>query len=50
MTIIDGEVSVKLPHQNDFQIMQSGQQFKVPADSQFDIEVMRPTAYLCTYE
>ena len=49
MTIIDGEVRVKLPHQSDFQVIQSGQEFKVPADSQFEIEVMRPTAYLCTY-
>ena len=50
MTIIDGEVRVKLPDQTDFQECRSGQQFKVPADSQFEIEVLRASAYLCTYE
>lgn len=50
MSIIDGEVRVKLPHQTQYQEINSGQQFKVPADSQFDIEVLRDSAYLCTYE
>jgi len=50
MTIIDGEVRIKLPNQTQYQEIYSGQQFKVPGDSQFDIEVLRASAYLCTYE
>ena len=49
MSIIDGEVRVKFAQHTEFSRFSSGSQFQVEADSQFDIEVLRPSAYLCTY-
>lgn len=50
MTIVDGELWAKLPGQDEFKPYTNADQFEVPANASFDVKVMRPTAYLCTYE
>ena len=50
MTIVDGELWTKLPGQEEFKPYMRGDQFEVPANTSFDVKVIRPTAYLCTYE
>jgi len=50
MTIVSGELRVKLPGSSDFESFQDGQTFTVEANASFDIQVKQDTAYLCRYE
>lgn len=50
MTVISGELTVKLPGSDSWQTFSRGQSFQVPANSKFQLQVARDTAYLCTYQ
>ena len=50
MTIIDGELEIKLPGTTSWNTFTNGDQFEVEAHSSFDVKVVRQTAYHCTYE
>ncbi|MFT7374870.1 MAG: hypothetical protein ACI9EP_000437 [Oceanospirillaceae bacterium] len=50
MTIIDGELEVKLPGTQSWNNFTNGDQFEVEANSSFEVKVVRQTAYHCTYE
>lgn len=50
MTVISGELTVKLPGSDSWQTYSRGQAFQVPANSKFQLQVGRDTAYLCTYQ
>jgi hypothetical protein len=50
MTVIDGELAVRLPDTQNFVTYTNGDQFEVAANSSFDVKVIRQTAYHCTYE
>ncbi|MEZ4331605.1 MAG: pyrimidine/purine nucleoside phosphorylase [Myxococcota bacterium] len=50
MTVVSGELVVKLPGRDDWQRFAAGQSFVVPANAKFQLEVAIDTAYLCTYE
>ena len=50
MTIIDGELEVKLPGTSSWNTFTNGDQFEVEANSSFKVKVVRQTAYHCTYE
>tara|TARA_B110000503_G_scaffold143204_1_gene243211 strand:- start:112 stop:393 length:282 start_codon:yes stop_codon:yes gene_type:complete len=50
MTIIDGELEVKLPGTQSWNTFTNGDQFEVEANSSFEVKVLRQTAYHCTYE
>ena len=50
MTIIDGELEVKLPGTQSWNTFTNGDQFEVEANSSFEVKVVRQTAYHCTYE
>ncbi|WP_053981243.1 pyrimidine/purine nucleoside phosphorylase [Marinagarivorans algicola] len=49
MTVVQGELIVKLPGENIKQTFKNGQVFEVPANSKFDVTVVIDTAYLCQY-
>ena len=49
MEIQQGDVSVKLDGQNDWEHFASGSSFEVPASSAFDIKVNSVTDYCCSY-
>lgn len=49
MTVVSGELSVKLPSDGDFHRYPMGTSFEVPANSGFDLEVAASTAYLCEF-
>ena len=49
MEITGGEVAVKLPETNDWQTIQAGQSFNVPANAKFQIKVKSVTDYCCSY-
>ncbi len=49
MTVISGELRVKLPGETSFQTYPSGTAFEVPEQSGFDLQVLAPSAYLCEF-
>lgn len=49
MTVIKGDLTVRLAGASDWVTYASGEAFNVPADSSFDIKVEQTTAYLCEY-
>ena len=50
MTVVSGELVVKLPGRDDWQGFAAGASFVVPANAKFQLRVAVDTAYLCTYE
>ena len=49
MTVVQGELVVRLPGADGWQTFGPGQSFEVPGSSGFDLEVAAATAYLCEY-
>ena len=50
MTVVSGELQVKLPEAEDFVSFRDGETFTVEANQSFDLKVPVDTAYLCKYE
>jgi uncharacterized protein YaiE (UPF0345 family) len=50
ITVVSGELTVKLPDSNDWNDYPAGASFIVEADKKFQLKVATETAYLCTYE
>lgn len=50
MTVVSGELQVKLPGSDHFVSFTDGKTFEVDADQSFDLIVPCDTAYLCKYE
>lgn len=49
MTVVCGQLDVKLPGEANWQTFIDGQVFEVPANASFDLKVPVDTAYLCKY-
>lgn len=49
MTVVCGELNVKLSKQNEWKKFIDGQVFEVEAGCSFDLKVEIDTAYLCKY-
>ena len=49
MTVVHGELVVRLPGSDDWTAFAAGTSFEVPGSSAFDLRVPSPTAYLCEY-
>jgi uncharacterized protein YaiE (UPF0345 family) len=50
MTVVSGELVVRLPGESEWRSYGSGKSFIVEADQKFQLKVAGDTAYLCTYE
>lgn len=50
MTVVCGELRVKLPGSETFVSFKDGETFIVEANQSFDLHVPNDTAYLCKYE
>ena len=50
ITVVSGELTVKLPNTTAWQTFQTGDSFIVDAQQSFQLKVNIDTAYLCTYE
>lgn len=50
VTVICGELVVKLPGAGDWQAFKAAETFTVEAGESFDLRVAGDTAYLCKYE
>ena len=49
MTVVSGELTVRLPGHDDWQTFGTGASFDVAAGASFDVKVSVETAYFCTY-
>jgi len=49
MTVVHGELVVRLPGRDAWESFGPGTSFEVPGSSGFDLRVEVPTAYLCEY-
>ena len=49
MTVISGELVVKLPGKTDWNKFAAGTKFNVDANSKFQLKVATDTAYLCEF-
>ncbi len=49
MEITAGELDVKLPGSDSFVTIKGGEEFKVPANSKFQVNVKSVTDYCCSY-
>ncbi len=49
MTVVSGEMSVKLSDETQAKNYQAGQSFEVAENSAFDVSVAADCAYLCVY-
>ena len=50
MTVVSGELVVRLPGASEFRAYPAGESFVVEANESFALRVATDTAYLCTYE
>jgi len=50
MTLISGEMSVKLPDENDWRNIAINETFVVAADTSFLVKLACDSAYLCLYK
>ena len=50
MTVISGDLTIKLAGSSDWVNYQAGESFQIEANSSFDVKVVVETAYMCTYE
>jgi len=50
MTVVSGELVVRLPGSDDWKAFAAGTSFIVEANEKFQLQVATETAYLCTYE
>ncbi len=48
MEIMAGELEILLPGQ-DWKVINAGESFEVPANSQFKLKIKTPTDYCCSY-
>jgi uncharacterized protein YaiE (UPF0345 family) len=49
MTVISGELIVKLPNTTEWKSYTAGTKFDVVGDSKFQLKVPKDTAYLCQF-
>lgn len=50
MTVVSGELVVRLPGSSEWRAYAAGDSFIVAANESFQLRVATDTAYLCTYE
>jgi uncharacterized protein YaiE (UPF0345 family) len=50
LTVVSGQLTVKLPGSDKWQDFPAGKSFVVAANEKFQLKVGEQTAYLCTYE
>ncbi len=50
MTVISGEMDVKLPGETEFKRYKKFESFEVAKDVKFGVKVAADTAYLCLYK
>lgn len=49
MEILAGKLDVLLPGESEWQTIEAGQSFNVPANASFGVKVLQVTDYCCSY-
>jgi uncharacterized protein YaiE (UPF0345 family) len=49
MEIVEGKCRARVGHEGEWKSYGAGQQFRVPGQSSFDIEVQEPVHYVCHF-
>lgn len=49
MTVVSGALNVLLPGATEWQEFNPGESFRVPGNSEFNLQVAEATSYLCRY-
>jgi len=49
MTVIEGEMTVKLPSSTEWVTYKAGQSYTIDANKKFEVKVSEQTSYLCQY-
>jgi uncharacterized protein YaiE (UPF0345 family) len=49
MEIVSGKCRARIGEEGEWKIYESGQRFRVPAHSRFDVEVQEPVHYVCHF-
>lgn len=49
MSIVSGQLKVKLPGEDEWRTFTNGQTFEVEGNTKFDVVVVEDTAYFCQY-
>ncbi len=49
MTVLQGEMTVLLPGENDWRTIAEGEEFSVPKNSEFQVKVKKYVDYSCCY-
>ncbi|MGY5352707.1 pyrimidine/purine nucleoside phosphorylase [Wenyingzhuangia sp. IMCC45533] len=50
MTVIEGEMIVKLPGSSEWETYKAGQAYQIDANEKFQVKVSTQTSYLCQYK
>lgn len=50
MIVIEGEMTVKLPNSDSWEIFKSGESYEIEANKKFQVKVTAQTSYLCCYK
>ena len=50
MSVISGQLEVKLPSESNWKTFNDGESFTVEANKEFEVRATIETAYLCKYE
>jgi purine/pyrimidine-nucleoside phosphorylase len=49
VTVVSGAMTIMLPGDDEWMLIQPGEAFEVPANSSFQLKIFRDTAYLCQF-
>lgn len=49
MEIVSGDLEVLLPDENGWRAIKDGEQFEVPAQSNFNLKIKQTTDYCCSF-
>ncbi|THB64384.1 MAG: pyrimidine/purine nucleoside phosphorylase [Gammaproteobacteria bacterium] len=49
MEIMDGNLDIKLPGSDNWQTINGGESFEIPANSQFSVNIKTAVDYCCSY-
>lgn len=50
MTVVEGEMTVKLPNETEWKTYSAGESYQIEANEKFLVKVSGQTSYLCQYK
>lgn len=50
MTVVSGNMDIKLPESDEWKTFQAGESFEVAKDVKFGVRITQDTSYICLYK